>query len=230
MSSQSFSKQTVIVFDVNETLLDLKVMQPAFTEAFGHEGALKQWFMYMLQYSMVATFTQNYHNFDTLGEAVMDMTAHAFQKSIPDEKKKGLVQMLKQLPPHPEVPEALARLQTAGYRLVTLTNSSSEMVAAQMKYANLTQYFHDLMSVDRIGLFKPHLQVYQAATYRLGAAPHNIRMVAAHAWDIAGMLAAGWKGAFVARKGVPLFSLAPKPDIIEANLAGVADKIIAMDA
>lgn len=231
MANIIYSKKTTLVFDVNETLLDLSVMKAPFTDAFGHEGALKQWFAFLLQYSMVSTLTNNYHNFDVIGESVLDMTAHAFQVSLSAEKKRALSGLIRNLPPHPEVAEGLDKLKNAGFQLVSFTNSSQEVAHEQLDYAQLSHFFAERLSVEAIGKFKPHPQVYQAAAYRLGKKPEDMRMVAAHAWDVAGAMQAGWKSAFVARNGIPLFSLAQqKPGIIEKDILEVAQEIIKQEA
>ncbi|WP_440104721.1 hypothetical protein [Streptosporangium sp. H16] len=51
----------------------------------------------------------------------------------------------------------------------------------------------------------------------------EVRLVAAHWWDTAGALAAGYKAAFVARPGMVLSPIGPRPDIVGADLDAVVD-------
>ncbi len=57
----------VIVFDVNETLLDLAALDPAFEHAFGDGAARKQWFARMLRSAFVSVITDRYADFGTIG-------------------------------------------------------------------------------------------------------------------------------------------------------------------
>ena len=67
------------------------------------------------------------------------------------------------------------------------------------------------------------------AAERMGVPIGDIRMIAAHAWDIAGARRAGCAAAFVARPGMVLDPLALPPDIVGANLREVADQILAVE-
>jgi 2-haloacid dehalogenase len=57
----------------------------------------------------------------------------------------------------------------------------------------------------------------------------EVRLVAAHSWDISGALAAGCRAAFVARPGMVLSPLGPQPGITGPDLAAVAEQIISID-
>ncbi|RZK23184.1 MAG: haloacid dehalogenase type II, partial [Hymenobacter sp.] len=73
---------------------------------------------------MVDTITENYHPFGQIGEAGLDMLAQALgQPARSASRKKELLALLAELPPHPDVVAGLTTLQTAGFRMITLTNS-----------------------------------------------------------------------------------------------------------
>ena len=110
--------------------------------------------------------------------------------------------------------------------MVTLTNSSPSAVKAQLQNAGLTEYFEESISVDPLRRFKPDLQVYRSAAEHLHAKPNELRLVAAHAWDVFGAMQAGWRAAFVARRGIPMFPLGPKPDIIAPDMKLVTDALL----
>src|SRR5260370_11588190 len=114
----------IYVFDVNETLLDLRPLDPLFTETFGGAGARREWFSQMLQLAFVSTITGGYRDFGTLGAAALDMLASRHGISLQKERRTALLGGFRQLPPHPEVPASLKRLRAAGLRLVSFTNST----------------------------------------------------------------------------------------------------------
>jgi 2-haloacid dehalogenase len=130
------------------------------------------------------------------------------------------------LPPHPDVPPALGRLKGAGYRLVTLTNGSSEAVAEQLAHSGLDEYFELAMSVDMVQRFKPAPEVYLTAAAKLGADIDGLLMVAAHDWDIVGARSVGIAGAYIDRPSVTWGMPEPLPDIVGADLGAIADQLI----
>ena len=111
------------------------------------------------------------------------------------------------------------RLRDADYRLVALTNSSKAAVADQMTHAGLTNFFESSLSVEDVGKYKPHADVYRWTAGRAGADVSECLLVAAHGWDVAGAAWAGMRTAFVARPGQQIFPLGPETDIMVPSLA-----------
>ena len=220
----------VIVFDVNETLLDLKALDPHFERIFGNKAVRGQWFAQLLRLSMVATITDTYHDFGALAGDALDMIALREGLTLANEERTQILKAIGSLPPHPEVAESLEMLQHAGLRLATLTNSSPRVLEAQMQHSGLRPYFERLLSVDAVRQFKPARATYEYAAQELGVPITDIRLVAAHDWDIAGAMHAGCAAAFVARPGQVLGSLQAKPDIIGADLTELARQIVARDS
>jgi 2-haloacid dehalogenase len=220
------AKPRILVFDVIQTTLDLNALRPQFERVFSSRGALDEWFSLLLQYSMVVTLTNAYSDFGTLAGAVLEMLASVKGVQLSAEGKTQILHGLLTLPPHPDMLESLKRLRAAGFRMVTLTNSSPAAIKAQLQNAQLTEYFEESISGDSIHRFKPDLEVYRSAAAHLGAKPSELRLIAAHAWDVFGAMQAGWRAAFVARHGIPLFPLAPKPDIVAPDMKAVTDALL----
>jgi 2-haloacid dehalogenase len=216
-----------IIFDVNETLLDLHVLEEPFVEAFGNPAARGEWFAQLLQLALVVTVTDTYRDFKTLAGEALDVVAARRKVHLRDETRSSILSMIVQLPPHPDVPGALARLTETGFRLVALTNSPPATVEAQISNAGLIDHFDLLLSVDTTRRFKPHPAPYLMASEVLGVDPDDLWMVAAHDWDIAGAMRVGLKGAFVARPGQGYASGYPPPDLVGADLSEVAGSLIA---
>jgi len=63
----------------------------------------------------------------------------------------------------------------------------------------------------------------------MGVPVSGVRLIAAHAWDVAGALRAGAAAAFVARPGMQWNPLIEKPDVWGLDLDAVADQIITRD-
>jgi 2-haloacid dehalogenase len=218
-----------LVFDVNETLLDLAALRPHFQALFGDESVLQAWFGELLRGSLVATVTGRYHPFGEIGRAALRLTGVRHGVELTESQIDAVLGTMTRLQPHPDVKPALGRLRAAGFRLATLTNSPYSILERQLANAGLTPYFDVTLSVDDVQLFKPHPAVYRMAARRLEAAPGDLRLIAAHNWDVTGALRAGLRAAFVARPGMALGPLDEMPDIIEPDLLAVAARILEID-
>src|ERR687885_2234854 len=104
----------VVVFDVIETLLDLRALDPAFTAVFGDAGVRQQWFSQMLQSALVATVTDAYRDFTQIGRAALEMTARRRGVELSADQQQRILGTVRQLPPHADVADGLARLREAG--------------------------------------------------------------------------------------------------------------------
>jgi 2-haloacid dehalogenase len=219
----------VCVFDVNETLLDLKALDAHFARVFGDASVRQTWFTQMIQSALVATVTDAYADFGAIGGAALEMTAARRGIALAAADRAQILGGIRTLPPHPEVPESLARLQAAGLRLAALTNSTANVAQDQLTHAGLADYFEQILSADMVRRLKPAPHPYRMAAERMGVAIGEIRLIAAHAWDIAGAARAGCAAAFIARPGMVLDPLAPRPDIVGADLREVAGQILAVE-
>jgi 2-haloacid dehalogenase len=219
----------VLVFDVIETLLDLQALDPAFEAVFGDRSVRQQWFQQMLQSALVSTVTETYRDFSQLGRAALEMTAKRHSVDLSLEQQQQILGKIRQLPPHPDVTEGLSRLREAGFRMAALTNSTAEVAQAQLQRAGLRDYFEQALSADMAKRLKPAREPYQMAAQRLGVEPANIRMIAAHAWDVTGAMRAGCAAAFVARPSMVLDPAGEQPDVVGADLSEVAELIVSRE-
>ncbi|TXD49894.1 haloacid dehalogenase type II [Polaribacter sp. IC073] len=218
----------VLFFDVNETLLDLTPMKKKVGEVLeGKEELLSLWFTTMLHYSLVTSASGHYKPFGHIGAAALQMVAANNNITISEEKaRKVIAESMQNLPPHPEVKEALTQLRKEGYKLVAFTNSSNEGLKKQFENAELTTYFEERLSVEDAGKFKPFTDTYAWGARKMGVKLEECMLIAAHGWDVAGALWAGWRAAFVSRPGQQIFPLAPKTEIVATDLKKVAKILI----
>lgn len=224
---KSNERPKVLFFDVNETLLDLGPLKKSVAAALGgKEDLVTLWFTTMLQYSLVMTTGNRYEDFGEIGVGTLRMVAKNNSIDLNEKDAKEAISPIKSLPPHPEVKQALKDLRNENFKLVSLTNSSNEAVRTQFENAGLTELFDEMLSIEDIGKYKPHLDTYNWASRKMGIKPEESMLIAAHGWDIAGALWANWRAAFIGRPGKQLFPLAPPPEINELNLEKVAQKIL----
>ena len=219
----------VCLFDVNETLLDLAALDPHFARVFGDAGMRQAWFRQLLESALTSTVTGAYADFATIGRAALQMTAQRAGVELRDEDQTAIAEQLQQLPPHAEVPGGLERLRRAGFRLAALTNSTERVARAQLEHAGLVTLFEQVLSADAVRRLKPAPEPYRMAAERLGVGVGEVRLIAAHSWDVAGAQRAGCATAFIARPGKVLDPLVNRPDVVGADLTEVADRILAVE-
>jgi 2-haloacid dehalogenase len=220
----------VIAFDVNETLLDLRALDAAFEESLGSAELRGQWFAQMLQLSFVGGLTGEYVDFSTAQHAALLMLAERHGRSLASDDVTGIVNRMSSLPAHPEVAGALRRLRSTSLTVVALTNSPATVAEAQLVNSGIRDHFDGVVSADSVRRLKPAKEPYLAVAEAFGVGIADVRLVAAHWWDVAGALTAGCKAAFVARPGMVLSPIGPRPDIVGADLDAVVDQIVALDA
>jgi 2-haloacid dehalogenase len=218
-----------VVFDVNETLLNMAALDPLFGELFGDPAMRQAWFTQMLLTSMTISLAGDYADFAKVGAATLRMVAERRSIDISDRQVTAVLQGPGSLPAHEDAARALEILRSSGYRLVTLTNSPPRLVRSQMEHSGLGDYFEQMLSVDAVRTFKPATAVYDMAARELAEKPGGLWLVAAHNWDTTGALAAGWKAAFVARPGMVTGALDREPTVRGRDLGEVTEMILAID-
>ncbi len=217
----------ICLFDLNETVLDMSALDPLFARAFGEGKIVRmQWFQQLLQSALVSTLLGPYLDFTALGDAALEMTAARHQITLTAEQKDAILGGMRRLPPHPDVPEALARLRQGGARLAALTNSTLETAQAQVQFAGLSDMFEHVFSANDAQRLKPAPEPYQMAAQRMGTPLGETWLVAAHSWDTSGARKAGCRTAFVARPDQPKDPSALPTDITGANLGAVAVQLL----
>jgi 2-haloacid dehalogenase len=221
MTTDSTSRP-LLAFDVNETLLDLAGLDEEFRRRLGDAGLRPAWFQTMLQLAFVGGLTGRYVDFTTAQRAALTMIAQRAGNTPADADVAAIVEHMRDLPPHVEVPAALARLHDAGYRMVALTNSPLDVARDQLSNAGIASSFDDVISADEVRALKPAPEPYRLVAERNGIDISDVCLVAAHGWDIAGALAAGATAAFVARRGSMLSPIGPRPAIVVPDISALA--------
>ena len=218
----------IIVFDVNETLLDLNAIRPTFDRIFHDPAALRLWFSGLITYSEALTLSNAYVPFHDIGGAVLRMLAATRGITVSDADSAELADGFAAMPPHPEVPGALRRLRDHGFRLFTLTDNTLEVSGRQLERGGLADLFERRFSVDEtVRRHKPAQQAYHSVAAALGVDPGDICLVACHVWDTIGAVSAGWQAALVLREGNAPLDVGPQPDYIGRDLNAIADQLIA---
>jgi 2-haloacid dehalogenase len=227
MKDQNVPGRPVIVFDVNETLLDLDALCPTFDRIFNNPAAMRLWFADLILYSEALTLAGVYVPFTDIGGAVLRMLAATRDITISDADAAELTNRFATMPPHPEVPAALRRLREHGFRLFTLTDNTLEISGRQLERAGVIDVFERRFSVDEtVRRHKPAPEAYHSVAAALEADPGDICLIASHVWDTIGAVAAGWQAALILREGNAPLDVGPQPNYVGKDLDVIADQLI----
>jgi 2-haloacid dehalogenase len=220
-------ERPIIVFDVNETLLDLEAIRPFFDRVFDDPAAMRLWFAGLITYSEALTLSGVYVPFTDIGGAALRMLAATRGLTIGAADAAELTDRFAAMPPHPEVPAALRRLRDNGFRLFTLTDNTLEINGRQLERAGLIDLFERRFSVDEtVQRHKPAQEAYESVAAALNMDPGDICLIACHVWDTIGAGAAGWQSALILREGNAPLDVGPQPDYIGNDLDAIADQFI----
>ena len=221
------SERPIIVFDVNETLLDLNTLRPTFDRIFSDPAAMRLWFANLILYAEALTLSGFYVPFTDIGGAVLRMLAATRGLVISDADSAELTERFAAMSPHPEVPAALHRLRDHGFRLFTLTDNTREIAGRQLEKAGLIDVFEHRFSVDEtVRRHKPASEAYQAVAATLSVDPGDICLIACHVWDTIGAQSAGWQAGLILREGNAPLDVGPQPDYLGKDLDAIADQLI----
>jgi 2-haloacid dehalogenase len=216
----------LLVFDVNETLLDMSPLRMDFEDVFGSGDAMGEWFARLLHGSLVANQLDEYRAFGVIGvEALLSM-AERRRVALDEATATEIVTRLAILPAHLDVIPALERLLDAGFRTAALTNGSTKAANVQIENAGLHTFIQRVVSVEEVGRFKPDAATYRHVAQVMDLHVSQTLLISAHDWDVAGAMSAGASAAFVRRPG-SLWSLPVEtPEVAGEDLREIADQLI----
>jgi 2-haloacid dehalogenase len=136
---------------------------------------------------------------------------------------RWLVSCIERLPCFPEVPEALARLQTR-YKIVVLSNGDPDMLESAKRHHGIP--FDAVISVAEANAFKPHRATYEMAGRKMGVAMDEVLFVANHEFDCVGAKAAWMHAAFIDRRRRPFARWPHQPDLLLPSMTALADAML----
>ncbi|WP_127124906.1 haloacid dehalogenase type II [Pseudoflavitalea rhizosphaerae] len=202
----------LILFDVYETLIDMRDLEKKVNQLFNQRYAYTIWYNLFMEYCFVDNCIDQFNDFPAIARATLQMTGKMIDKEISEQSIGQVLDLLKHLPLQPDVQEGLSILNDEGFEMVALTNSPEKIVVERMERTGLISYFNKVMSAERLGKYKPFIEVYNWAVREMKGEPGNTLMVSAHGWDIAGAANAGLQTAHIIQSNQVLYPLAPQPD------------------
>ncbi len=215
------------VFDAYGTLFDVAAAAREAAAEPGRETfssvwqkVASDWRTKQLQYTWLRTVANAHTDFWRITQDGLDWALEASGFDDP-ELRERLLALYFELSAYPEVPETLARLREAGLTTAMLSNGERKMLEGAVRSAGLSDLLDDVLSVDEVGVFKPHRRVYELVGKRFATEPNEVLFVSSNGWDAAHAAGFGFRTAWVNRADEPVERLPWKPDHVISDLSTV---------
>ena len=219
----------VCVFDAYGTLFDVAAAARLAAGEPGQEALAEiwpklaeDWRMKQLQYTWLRAVMGAHCDFWQVTQDGLDWALEASGMTDPDLRAR-LLQLYWELAAYPEVSDMLAALKAGGMATAILSNGSPDMLNGAVQSAGIAGVLDDVLSVESVGVFKPHPSVYQLVIDRFSCTRDEVLFVSSNGWDAAAAAAFGFVTVWANRTGQPLDRLPATPHHIVNDLTCIPD-------
>ncbi len=209
-----------VVFDAYGTLFDVASAAERASDVLGEkwQPLAEVWRSKQLQYTWLRSLMGRHVDFWQVTGDALDFAFASF--GIDDRSLRArLMELYERLGPYPDARGTLERLRAAGLRLAILSNGAPRMLATAARSAGLAPLLDAVVSVESVGIYKPHPSVYQLAVQQLGVWAGEIVFVSSNGWDAYGAKAFGFRVAWCNRARQPPERIPEPPDVEIHSLA-----------
>jgi len=220
MTRIPLSGVSVCVFDAYGTLFDLSAITATCKDALGERaGALSElWRRKQLEYTWLRSLMGRHTDFWHVTGDSLDYAMASLR--IEDAGlRTRLMEAYLTPAPYAEAKPALHALKKGGHKLAILSNGTPSMLTTAIKSAGFDGLFDAVLSVESVGVFKPHPSVYRLATDGFDCAPADVAFMTSNGWDAAGAGAFGFRVVWVNRLDLPPEALPAGPPMEIKTLA-----------
>jgi 2-haloacid dehalogenase len=218
------TRPRAVAFDVVETLFSLEAVRERLVGVGAPAHTLELWFARMLRDAFAVTAAGGYVPFQEVASAALiAVLGDGKQNQV-----EAVLGAMSELEPHSDAEPALARLHDADVAVFTLTNGGAESTEKLLAKGGLDRYVERVISVEEVRVWKPAPLPYRHAAEVAGVAPHELALVAVHAWDVHGAKRAGLIGGWAARLDGTFPAIFEAPDVAGADLVEVTDGLLAL--
>jgi 2-haloacid dehalogenase len=208
------------VFDAYGTLFDTGSAAARCKEVLGADWPTVSdtWRRKQLEYSWLRSLMGRHADFWHVTGDSLDYALAMVKRSDP-ALRAMLMQQYLSLDPYPDAAETLRRLKGKGMKTAILSNGTTTMLTAAMNSSGLSPLIDAALSVEAVGVYKPHPSVYQVAVDKLGTAAPRVCFLSSNGWDAAGAAAFGFRVVWINRAGAPTENLPATPERQITSLA-----------
>ncbi len=221
---------TTCVFDAYGTLFDVAAAARECAAETGREAFAAKWVqvatdwrLKQLQYTWLRGLADAHTDFWEVTQNGLDFALEAAALDGDVELRERLLALYWELSAYSEVPAMLEALKAAGMNTAILSNGSPDMLSGAVKSAGIGAVLDDVLSVQDVGIFKPHASVYDMVGTRFGCAKNEVLFVSSNCWDACCGAGYGFFTAWVNRAHEPMDRLPWQPQIVLSDLTTIPD-------
>lgn len=216
------TRPSVVAFDLVETVFDLSPVAQVLDAVTGTSGLLPRWFDRVLRDGFARSLSGAPLAFPDVASGALEVVA----PDTSEADRRAVLAAFRELDAHPDVRPAFERLASEGIPVVGVTNSGADGARNLIRRAELDQLIGSVLSVDEVGVWKPHPRVYEHLAATVGRSAKDVALVAVHAWDIHGAASAGLSTAWASRLEGRFASSFRAPDVRGRDLVEVVDRLL----
>jgi len=211
---------SAVVFDAYGTLFNLNAMADLAEASLGSRAFVLNdlWRRKQLEYTWLRSLTGQHADFLQVTGEALDYAMEALGLHDPALRSRLAGAYLTPTA-YPEATSVLETLKGAGLGRAILSNGAPAMLASGADAAGLTPHLDVILSVESVGIFKPHPSVYELACKHYDLPPDKIAFVSSNGWDVAGAAAFGFQVAWVNRSHLPHERLPSAPRAVIPDLS-----------
>ena len=202
MTAQGFDDIGACVFDAYGTLFDVDAAARHCRSELGDkwQPLAETWRLKQLQYTWLRSVMGRHGDFWQVTGDALDYAMDSLGLDD-DALRDRLMDLYLALDAYPEAKGVLAQLKSAGMKTAILSNGTPDMLEAAVTSADLAGLLDAVLSVEEVGVFKPHPSVYRMGEDRLGLPAGRMSFQSSNAWDAAAASAFGYRAIWVNRFG-----------------------------
>ncbi|TDC93400.1 haloacid dehalogenase type II [Saccharopolyspora aridisoli] len=219
------TRPRTVAFDVVETLMSLQPLRPRFADAGLAPELLERWFDRLLRDGMALTLAGDYEPFPDVAAAALRTLARG---DLDDDTIAHVLTGFHELPAHPDVEPAMRTLSEAGISMICLSNGTTETTTRFLEHNELDHHIDQVISAADVHSWKPPARVYDHALNAIGQAPHDVALVAVHAFDCHGAKRAGLTTGWASRLEGHYSDVFTPADFVGPDLIDVAQQLAAL--
>lgn len=222
---------TTCIFDAYGTLFDVNAAARLAADEPGAEALravwpklAADWRAKQLEYTWLRAVADQHCDFWQVTQDGLDWALAAADLDDPTLRAR-LLALYWELAAFPEVPHMLAALKSKGLATGILSNGAPDMLDGAVRSAGLDSLLDATLSVESVGVFKPHARVYDLVCAHFGGTPDQVLFVSSNGWDACGAAGYGFRTVWVNRAGAPMDRLYAKPHHVLTDLTTIPDLI-----
>lgn len=220
---------TTCVFDAYGTLFDVGAAAAQAAREPDHAvlkdvwpAIARDWRLKQLQYTWLRAVAGRHCDFWQVTQAGLDWALEA-NGVTGDATRARLLELYWELAAYPEVPAMLTALRDRGLKTAILSNGSPAMLDGAVQSAGIGDLLDAVLSVESVGVFKPHTRVYDLVGGHFGCAQDEVLFVSSNGWDAAGAAGYGFQTVWVNRAGEPMDRLYATPHHVLPDLTTIPE-------